>query len=87
MLSNMKTTIDLPDALYHEVKSLAQKRNASLKEIIYQALQIFMKQAQGKKSTRFKLKRASVKGNGLQERCSELSWEQIRELSYQRESQ
>lgn len=39
----MKTTIDLPDDLFLKVKLLAAERSSTLKEIMVQALQMFIR--------------------------------------------
>lgn len=38
----MKTTIDLPDELFHQAKVLAAERSTTLKEIMVQALKQWM---------------------------------------------
>ncbi len=37
----MKTTVELPDDLFHKAKLLAAERRTTLKEIMVQALQMF----------------------------------------------
>ena len=37
----MKTTIDLPDDIFHKAKILAAERHTTLKELMIQALQLF----------------------------------------------
>ncbi len=38
-MGNMRTTVDLPDALYRRTKAVAALRGSSLKELIIEALE------------------------------------------------
>jgi hypothetical protein len=43
----MRTTIDLPDALYRKTKALAALRGGSLKELVVRALEDEVRRASG----------------------------------------
>ncbi|MFQ5505438.1 MAG: DUF2191 domain-containing protein [Planctomycetota bacterium] len=76
----MKTTIEMPDDLLEEARALAVKEKTTLKSLLVEGLRRVL--AQRKRRKRFRLRDASVTGNGLQPGISEGSWEQIRNLSY-----
>ena len=44
----MRTTVDLPDALFRELKSVAAQRGTTLKDLIRVAIEIEMRDMQSK---------------------------------------
>jgi len=80
MVMYMKTTVHIPDALFEEARKLAQQERTTLKALIEQGLRQVI--AERKRATRFQLRRATFKGQGLQPQLTGASWERIRELSY-----
>lgn len=70
----------MPDDLLEEARALAVKEKTTLKSLLVEGLRRVL--AQRKRRKRFRLRDASVTGNGLQPGISEGSWEQIRNLSY-----
>ena len=44
----MRTTIDLPDDLYKDVRMLAVERNSSLRQMVLDGLGLLLKQQTGK---------------------------------------
>jgi hypothetical protein len=81
MGSNMKTTIDISDSLMQEAKELAGKQGITFRSLVEQGLrEIISKQKPGQE---FKLRKASFKGNGLQDEFRGESWQKIREAAYE----
>jgi hypothetical protein len=78
----MKTTIDISDALLREAKKVAAREGVTLKTLVERGLHRVV--AETKQAPRFKLRRASFKGNGLQAELRDASWETIRDLAYER---
>ncbi len=76
----MKTTVEIPDTLFRQLKQRAQRENVSMRELIQAALLRFLAPPP-EKGKPFKLKDGSFKGNGLVEGVS--GWEQIRDLIYE----
>ena len=77
----MKTTIDIPDALFLEARKLASREGTTLKAIVEQGIRRML--SERKRGTRFRLRKASFKGEGLQPQVAGSSWERIREMAYE----
>lgn len=76
----MKTTIELADALLKDAKRVAAREGTTLRELIENGLR--QELAARKRPAEFRLRKASVKGKGLQKEARGLSWDQMRELAY-----
>jgi hypothetical protein len=82
MGAHMKTTIELPDALFAQARRFADSHDMTMKSLIEQGLRKFM--AEKKKDTPpFKLRDCSVNGNGLTPEFQNATWAQIRDLIYE----
>jgi len=81
MVSHMKTTIHIPDSLFEEVRKLAQREQTTMKAIVEDGLRRVVSERQ--RRTRFRLRKATFKGKGMQPHLAGSSWDQIRELSYE----
>jgi hypothetical protein len=77
----MKTTIQIPDSLFEEARKVARRDGTTLKTLVEQGLRRVI--AERRKRAKFRLRRASFKGEGLQPHLAGASWEQIRDLSYE----
>ena len=81
IVSNMKTTIDIPDPLLGEARRAALRDGTTLRELVERGLRQVL---QGRNSARqFKLRKASFRGKGLQEPLRGASWDKLRELAYE----
>ncbi len=78
----MKTTINIPDSLFRELKNLSTSQSVTMKEIIVQALRDLLSSKKSR-STPFKLRDAAVDGSGLQSGISGHDWSSIREKIYE----
>lgn len=81
MVSHMKTTIQIPDSLFQEVRKLAHRDRTTLKALVEQGLRRIL--SERKRRDGFVLRRATFKGQGLQPVLAGSSWDHIRELSYE----
>jgi hypothetical protein len=81
MGTHMKTTIEISDALMEQARRLAARENTTLRALVEQGLRKVI--ADKKRSVRFRLRRASFKGKGLQPPLQDAGWERLREMVYE----
>jgi len=81
MVTHMKTTIELPDALLGEARKLATREGTTLKALVEQGLRRVI--AEKKRIGAFRLRKATFSGEGLQHGVRGASWERVRELVYE----
>jgi hypothetical protein len=80
MVSNMKTTIDIADALLAEAKTVAAREGTTMRSLVEEGLRLAMaRRADGRT---FRLRSAGFKGDGVRAEVSLESWEDIRGLIY-----
>ncbi len=77
----MKTTIDISDSLFEETKKLAAQKQITMRSLIEQGLRETV--ARYKTSQKFKLRKASFRGKGLQSEFRGEGWEKIRSAAYE----
>jgi hypothetical protein len=77
----MKTTIQIPDTLLKEVRKLANEENTTLKSLMEEGLRRIV--SERKRRGRFKLRKATFRGKGLQPPLEGATWDRIRELTYE----
>lgn len=76
----MKTTVEIADALLDEAKRIAAAEETSLRELIEDGLRRVV--AERKRPRKFRLPRATFRGNGLQPGIEEGGWDLVRDLLY-----
>ena len=81
MVTHMKTTIDIADALLDDAKQLASREGTTLRELVEDGLRRVLESRRGRKA--FRLRDASVTGKGPQPGIDLGSWERIRDLAYE----
>jgi hypothetical protein len=81
MLEHMRTTIDLPDALFAKAKRAARARNTTLRTLVIEGLRLVT--ARDAAPPRFRLADASSGDGGLVEGLAETDWERMRDLAYE----
>ncbi len=81
MASNMKTTIEISDALLTAAKKRAKERATTLRALVEEGLRNVLEQPPS--GVAFELRDASVDGDGLRPEVRPGSWERLAELSYE----
>ncbi len=81
MVSHMKTTIQIPDSLLKEARKVATEEHTTLKSLMEEGLRRVI--SERRRRDKFKLRKVTFKGKGLQPRLAGATWEQIRDLSYE----
>ncbi len=81
MLLDMRTTIDLLDALFAKAKNLVRARGTTLRALTIEGLQSVLDRAERKKP--FRLRGTSHGKGGLVEELAATDWDEIRDISYQ----
>jgi hypothetical protein len=81
MVSNMKTTVEIPNALLDETRRIASKEGTTVKALVEEGLRRVL--SERKQKGAFRLRKATFKGNGLQPHIAGASWERIRDLIYE----
>jgi hypothetical protein len=81
MGSNMKTTIDISDALLQEAKALAARNNITLRALVEQGLRETL--SKQKATHKFTLRKASFRGKGLKDEFQGEGWQKIRAAAYE----
>ena len=81
MLVHMRTSLDLPDALFAKAKRLAHARGTTLRELAIEGLETVLERH--RRRAPFRLRDASYGEGGLAEGLDETDWDRIRELSYE----
>ena len=76
----MKTTVHIPDTLLEEARKIANQEQTTTKALIEEGLRLTIESR--KQKGKFRLRKATFKGNGLQPDVAGASWEKIRDLSY-----
>jgi hypothetical protein len=77
----MKTTVNIPDSLFEDVRRLAHEEHTTIKDLVEEGLRRALHEH--RRSKPFRLRRATFKGKGLQAPLAGASWERIREIAYE----
>jgi hypothetical protein len=77
----MKTTVDISDSLLAQARRVAAREGVTLRTLIERGL--YRVVGDPTPTEPFKLRRASFKGDGLQEEFRDPSWDRLRDAAYQ----
>jgi hypothetical protein len=77
----MKTTVEIPNSLLEEARKTASREGTTVRALVEEGLRRVL--TERKRAGEFRLRKASLKGEGLQPGVSGVSWERIREISYE----
>jgi hypothetical protein len=77
----MKTTVEISDGILDDARRLAERDGTTVRALIESGLRREIRERA--RSPRFKLRRASFKGRGLQPEVAAAGWERVRGLAYE----
>jgi hypothetical protein len=75
----MKTTLEIPDALFREAKLYAARQGIPMREVFQRGLELALR-GPYPRARRFRLKTVTTKGEGL---LCEDNWSTIRSMIYE----
>lgn len=81
MGNHMKTTVEISNALLEEARRAAARDGTTVRTLIEEGLRRVL--VERKKKDRFRLRKATFKGKGLQPQLEGASWERIRDTIYE----
>ena len=77
----MKTTIQIPDSLFDEVRRVAQRERVTMRSLVEAGLRRVLADRSARGG--FRLRKAAFRGKGLQPGLAGTSWDRIRDASYE----
>lgn len=80
MATHMKTTVEIAEDLLRQAKAVAGKERTTLRALIEEGLRWAL--GKRRRRARFKLRKASVRGKGLQSGVAEGDWAALRDAIY-----
>jgi hypothetical protein len=81
MVSHMKTTVQIPDSLMKEIRQLSHEEQTTLKALMEEGLRHVI--SEHRQRGRFRLRKATFKGKGLQSQLDAADWNRIRDLGHE----
>lgn len=76
----MKTTIDISDPLLDEARRVAARQGVTVRSLVEQGLRRVL--SEQRETGAFQLRKASFRGQGLNEAYVGASWDRIRDAAY-----
>lgn len=76
----MKTTVEIADATLEEARGIASREGITLRDLVEEGLRRAIQQ---RKTKRFRLRRATYRGKGVQPGVTEGDWEKMVEWVYE----
>jgi len=81
MVTHMKTTVEIPDALLAAARRVAARDGLTLRQLVEEGLRRVV--GDRRKDQPYRMRRATFRGQGLQPGLADASWERIRDLAYE----
>jgi hypothetical protein len=81
----MKTTIDIADPILREARKLANREGTTLRALVEQGLRHVISERKRKRP--FRLHLVTSGGQGLRPELQDASWDEIRDLSYEKDDE
>lgn len=80
MASHMKTTVEIADSLLNEARRTAAREKTTVRALLEEGLR---KVLDDRGPRRFRLRKATFRGKGLQAGAADAGWERLRDMSYE----
>jgi Arc/MetJ family transcription regulator len=77
----MKTTVEIADALLAEARRAAEREGKTLRAILEEGLRTALERR--RQGRRFRLRKASFRGRGLQPGFATAGWPELRDAAYE----
>ena len=81
MVTHMKTTIEIADAIGEQARRVAAREGTTLRALVEEGLRKVLRETARRRT--FTLRDASYKGKGLNPALTGAGWERVRELAYE----
>jgi hypothetical protein len=81
IVSNMKTTIDVADALLEEARRVAARDRTTLRQLVHEGLRRVLEERRPRRHT-FQLRQVEPGGGGFQPEFADGDWARIRDEIY-----
>ena len=78
----MKTTVDIADPLLREARKVAAREGTTVRSLIEEGLRQVL--VEKRRKSPFRLRLVTAGGHGLRPELRDATWEEIRDLSYER---
>ena len=82
-MAKMKTTVEIADPVLREARKVAAHEDTTLRALIEEGLRRIL--AERRRKPRFRLRLVTAGGRGLRPELRNATWDEIRELSYERD--
>jgi hypothetical protein len=82
----MKTTIDIADPILREARKLASQEGTTLRALVEQGLRKLISERKQKQQP-FRWRPVTSGGQGLRPELRDASWDEIRDLSYEKDDE
>ena len=82
MVSHMKTTIDVADALLREAREVATRDQTTLKELVQEGLRRVLDERRPRQKA-FRLREIAPVGGGFQPEIADGDWQRLRDAIYE----
>jgi hypothetical protein len=79
MVTHMKTTIEISDAILERVKALAAREGTTIRALVEDGLRQVLRERRAKP---FRLRDAAVGGEGLTKEFEGAGWDRFRDAAY-----
>jgi hypothetical protein len=76
----MKTTLEISDPLLQAARQVARRDGTTVRALVEQGLRLALEER--RQASPFRLRDASVTGNGLQPGAEGVSWDALRSIAY-----